>query len=231
MDNPCPPVDRDQVQDPLNQTDSPDLLTTAIHYHQLGMVEQEQLHFDEAIALFQQALDIFERTGDFYNAASDYHQLGIIAQRQRRLDDAIALFQKACQIFTEADDSYRASYPWMGLAEIATEQGNLEQASNYYRQAFDARSTAEDWPRASSTLNQWAQVLEAQKQWAEAMHLYMQALSIDVEHNQHCFQLDIWDLGRMLSVLGASEFEAIWLKVAGQACPEKLYAKIRAAKT
>jgi tetratricopeptide (TPR) repeat protein len=227
MDNSSLPVDPHPVQETLNP---PDLLTEAIHYHQLGMVEQEQLRFDEAIALFQKALHIFERAGDFYNAASDYHQLGIIAQRQRRLDDAIALFQQACQIFTEANDPYRASYPWMGLAEIATERGNLEQASDYYGQAFDARSTAEDWPRASSTLNQWAQVLETQKQWAEAMHLYMQALSIDVEHNQHCFQLDIWDLGRMLGILGANEFEAIWLKVAGQVCPEKLYAKIRASK-
>jgi tetratricopeptide (TPR) repeat protein len=227
MDNSSLPVDPHPVQKTLNP---PDLLTEAIHYHQLGMVEQEQLRFDEAIALFQKALHIFERAGDFYNAASDYHQLGIIAQRQRRLDDAIVLFQKACQIFTEANDPYRASYPWMGLAEIATERGGLEQASNYYRQAFEARSAAQDWPRASSVLNQWAQVLEAQKQWAEAMHLYMQALSIDVEHNQHCFQLDIWDLGRMLDILGANEFEAIWLKVAGQACPEKLYAKIRASK-
>jgi tetratricopeptide (TPR) repeat protein len=228
MDNSALPVDPHPVQEILN---SPDLLTEAIHCHQLGMVEQEQLRFDQAIALFQKALHIFERAGDFYNAASDYHQLGIIAQRQRRLDDAIALFQKACQIFTEANDPYRASYPWMGLAEISTERGELEQASDYYRQAFEARSAAEDWPRASSALNQWAQVLEAQKQWAEAMHLYMQALSIDVEHNQHCFQLDIWDLGRMLGILGANEFEAIWRKVAGQACPEKLYAKIRASKT
>ncbi|NJM74949.1 MAG: tetratricopeptide repeat protein [Acaryochloridaceae cyanobacterium RU_4_10] len=224
------PVEIHPVREPIQHADDSDPLTAAIHYHQLGMVEQEQLHFDAAISLFQKSLQIFEQAGDFYNAASDYHQLGIVAQRQRRLDDAIALFQKACQIFMEANDSYRASYPWMGLAEIATERGELEQASNYYRQAFDARSTAEDWPRASSVLNQWAQVLETQNQWAEAMHLYMQALSIDVEHNRHCFQLDIWDLGRMWGILGASEFETIWLKVAGQACPEKLYAKIRASK-
>ncbi len=231
MDTLVPSTQSEDEQDLAKAPDTEDPNVQAIQFYQLGMVAQEELRFDDAIALFQKALTIFETTGDLYNAASDYHQLGIIAQRQERFDDAIALFHKALNIFAEAGDPYRASYPAMGLAEIAADQNNLDQATDYYRQAFDARSAAEDWSRASSTLSQWAQILETQNLWAEAMHLYMQALAIDIEHNPKCFTLDAWDLGRMLKILGVNEFHAVWRSVAGEDCPAKLFARISASKT
>ena len=105
----------------------------------------------------------------------------------------------------------------MGM--VAEEQRQFDEAIAYYQKAFTVLQQFQDWYKASLSLNKWGNVLEAQENWTEAVKIYIQALVIDIEHNQDWIGSDIGDLGRMLKVLGESQFEAIWREVTGVECP------------
>jgi tetratricopeptide (TPR) repeat protein len=209
--------------------DAGDSYKAANQYHQLGIVAQEQRRFDDAIAFYHKALQIFEDVGDFYSAAMDYHHLGIVAKMQRRLDDAIAFYNKALQIYEDAGDFYKAADEYQGLGNIAKEQGDFDTAVTYFQKAFTARSAANDWRTASSTLTAWGRTLEAQSNWMEAVKIYIQALEIDIEHNSEFVGSDIHNLGRMLKLLGDSQFQVIWREFTGDECPGELFSAIQKA--
>ncbi|MGK7878086.1 MAG: tetratricopeptide repeat protein [Xenococcaceae cyanobacterium] len=201
--------------------DAGDWYKAATVYHQLGMVAQKQGWFDEAIAYYQKALKIYEDAGDWYKAASDYHQLGVIAQQQRQFDEAIAYYQKAMKIFEDAQDWYNAADEYHLLGRVAQEQQEqrqFDEAIAYYQKAFAVFQQFQDWWKASDNLSKWGNVLEAQENWTEAVKIYIGVLAIDIKHNQEWIGSDIRDLGRMLKVLGESQFEAIWREVTGGEC-------------
>jgi hypothetical protein len=55
-------------------------------------------------------------------------------------------------------------------------------------------------------------------------------LAIDLEHShEELIGLDIRNLGRMLKVLGESQFEAVWREVTDEDCPEEVRSAIQAA--
>ncbi|MCC3404732.1 MAG: tetratricopeptide repeat protein [Microcoleus sp. PH2017_10_PVI_O_A] len=209
--------------------DAGDLYNAAGDYHQLGIVAQLQRRFDDAIAFYNKALQIYEDAGDFYNAAGDYHQLGRVAEEQRRFDDAIAFYNKALQIYEDAGDSHKAANQYEGLGNIAKEQGDFDTAVAYFQKAFTALSAANDWRQASLTLTAWGQTLEAESNWTEAVKIYIQALVIDIEHNEEFVVSDIHNLGRMLKQLGDSQFKIIWREFTGNECPENWFSAIQEA--
>ena len=209
--------------------DAGDLYSAARDYHHLGWVAQQQRRFDDAIAFYQKSLKICEDAGDLYSAASDYHHLGIVAQEQRRFEDAIAFYNKSLEIYEDKGDFYRASYPCHCLGQIAQEQEDFDTAAAYYQKAFEATSAAQDWHRASLTLTAWGRSLESQSNWTEAVKNYIQALSIDIEHNSELVYSDIKNLGRMLKQLGDSQFQVIWREFTGGECPGELFSVIQEA--
>ncbi len=209
--------------------DANDFYSAAKEYHHLGIVAQLQRRFDDAIAFYHKALQICEATGDLYNAAKQYHHLGIVAQEQRRFDDAIAFYHKALQICEDAGDAYHASYNYQKLGEITKEQGDFETAVAYFQKAFEALSAANDWRKASSTLAAWGKTLEAQSNWTEAAKIYINALAIDLEHNEEWIGSDLKDLGRMLKLLGDSQFATIWREETGEELSEQWRSYIQQA--
>ncbi len=150
----------------------------AVANHQLGMVAQGQRHFDEAIAYYQKALQIFEAAGDAHNAAADYHQLGVVAQRQRRFDDATAYYQKALQIFEAAGDAYKAASNYQGLGNVAYLQRRFDEAIAYYQKALQIFEAAGDAYKAADEYHQLGVVAQEQRRFDEATAYYQKALQI-----------------------------------------------------
>ncbi|WP_261891431.1 tetratricopeptide repeat protein [Acaryochloris marina] len=64
----------------------------AVAQHQLGRVAEKQRRFDDAIALYQKALKIFEDAGDLYSAARDYYLLGRVAEAQENYSEALQYY-------------------------------------------------------------------------------------------------------------------------------------------
>ena len=152
--------------------------TIAVTYHNLGFLAQEQRQFDDAIAFYNQALQIKEDAGDFYSAASGYHNLGMVAQEQRQFDDAIALYNKALQIKEDAGDFYSAASDYHQLGIVAQEQRRFDDAIAFYNQALQIYEDAGDFYSAARNYHHLGIVAQEQRQFDDAIAFYKKALQI-----------------------------------------------------
>jgi hypothetical protein len=96
------------------------------------------------------------------------------------------------------------------------------------KKLLSASRRFQEWYKASITLVKWGNVLEAQEKWAEALQIYTEFV-IDVEHGHELIDLRIRAWSRILNHLGENQFYALWCKVTGEECPEKLRSAIQAA--
>lgn len=78
-----------------------DRRTSAITYHQLGRVAQEQRQFAEAEVAYKKALRIFHALDDRLGAAGTYHQLGVLLLEQGKLAEAEDACRKALATFDD----------------------------------------------------------------------------------------------------------------------------------
>ncbi len=168
-----------EIRDELTALNDPSVNgSMAVTYHQLGMVAQEQRRFDDAIAFYNQALQIYEDAGDFYSAARDYHNLGVVAQEQRQFDDAIAFYNQALQIYEDAGDFYSAARDYHNLGAVAREQRRFDDAIAFYNQALQIYEDAGDFYSAASDYHNLGIVAQYQRRFDDAIAFYNQALQI-----------------------------------------------------
>ncbi|MCW6049211.1 tetratricopeptide repeat protein [Lyngbya sp. CCAP 1446/10] len=168
-----------EIMDELTALNDPSVNgSIGVAYHQLGIVAQEQRRFEEAIAFFNKALQIFEDAEDFYNAARGYHNLGRVAEEQRRFDDAIAFYNKALQIFEDDGDCYNAANQYHQLGNIADLQRRFEDAIFFYRKALQIREEAGDFYSAAGDYHNLGIIAQKQRRFEDAISFYHQALQI-----------------------------------------------------
>ncbi|NEP12159.1 MAG: tetratricopeptide repeat protein [Symploca sp. SIO2C1] len=160
----------------LNDPSVEDNIATT--YHNLGIVAQEQRHFEDATAFYRKALQIKEDAQNWYSAACDYYQLGMVAQQQRQFEDARAFYRKALQIYEDAQDWYKAADVYHSLGVVAQEQRHFEDATAFYRKALQICEDAQDWYKAACDYYQLGMVAQEQRQFDEATTFYRKALQI-----------------------------------------------------
>jgi tetratricopeptide (TPR) repeat protein len=99
-------------------------LGTAIIYHQLGVVAQEQRQWAEAERYYQQALAIYIEFQDRYEQASTYHQLGMVAEEQQRWAESRDYFFRAFSTYKEFQDQHNLSIVQRSLARLWRASGD-----------------------------------------------------------------------------------------------------------
>ena len=204
--------------------------SAAGQYHELGAIAHRQGQLEEAKAYYQQALQIYKNAGDDYNIASEYHHLGGVAQAQGQLEEAKVFYKKALKICEDANNHPKVALVCAQLGTVAQQQGDWEDATLYFQKAFDNFEHCKDWYKVCLTLKNWGKVSEEQKDWVEALKIYidysyfwsLRTKHEDNESTNEDLMVNTFNLGRMLKVLGESQFQAIWRQHTGMECPEVL---------
>ncbi|MEG5038925.1 MULTISPECIES: tetratricopeptide repeat protein [unclassified Microcoleus] len=168
-----------EILDELTALNDPSVNHSIANFnHNLGIVAYEQRRFDDAIAFYHKALQIFEDAKDFYSAARDYHEIGVVAEAQRRFDDAIAFYHKALQIFEDAGDFYSAAMDYHHLGIVAYEQRRLDDAIAFYQKARQIFEDVGDFYSAAREYHELGMVAEEQRRFDDAIAFYHKALQI-----------------------------------------------------
>ncbi len=209
--------------------DTEDWYSAADEYLQLGTVAQEEHQFDDAAAYYQKAQNIFEDVQNWDKAATVYHQLSLMALRQQQIEEVINYAQKALKIREDTQDWYKAADDYYLLGMGSQAQQRFEDAITYYQKAFEIFQHFKDEFKVSISLRNWSNVLATQGNWAEALQIGIKLLAIDLEHNQELVSSDVKGMGRMLKVLGESQFQAVWREVTGEDCSEEWLSAFRKA--
>ncbi len=134
---------------------------SAIVYHQLGMVAEEQRRWEEAESHYRQALALQVEFNDRYSQASTYHQMGRVAQEQRRWEEAESHYRQALALFVEFNDRYSQGSTYNQLGALASAQELWSQAAENYLQAVGIAVEFQDEYRLGTRLQSLGRVWQA----------------------------------------------------------------------
>ncbi len=133
---------------------------------------------DEAMRLYQQALQILEGLGDLQGKAATLHEMAGISVTRGDLDGAMKLYQQALQIDEGLGDLGGKSATLHNMAHIFVTRGDLDGAMKLYQQSLEIKEGLGDRRGKSATLHQMAGISVRRGDLERAMQLYQQSLEI-----------------------------------------------------
>jgi tetratricopeptide (TPR) repeat protein len=146
--------------------------------HNLATLYMAQGEIDQAIALFQQSIEIEGKIGDEQGKAATLHCLGMIYANQGKIDQAIALFQQSIEIEGKIGYEQGKAATLHCLGMIYANQGKIDQAIALYQQSLEIKENIGDVQGKAATLHQLAGIYANQGEIDQAIALYQQSLEI-----------------------------------------------------
>jgi tetratricopeptide (TPR) repeat protein len=169
----------DYYQQAINLCPEEDLNEKASLRNFLGTLKMNIGDGDDAITLFQQAKEIYEKTeGNEKNIAASLHQMAIIYAKQGQVDQAIALYQQSLEI-TDRIGYVQGKVATLGaMADIYGSQGLIKKAFEQYQQVLEIARQIGTVEYEATALHQIAGIYAQQGQVDQAITLYQQSLEI-----------------------------------------------------
>ncbi|MEH2424681.1 MAG: tetratricopeptide repeat protein [Nostoc sp.] len=159
----CPPEDEQE-----KALSTADLATL---YVQQGQV-------NEAMNLYQQSLELYERLGNFAGKAATLHQLGILYANKGEVDQAIALYNQSLEINERIGNVQTKAATLHCLGMIYANKGEVDQAIALYNQSLEINERIGNVQNKAATLNNLASIYADKGEVDEAIALYNQSLEI-----------------------------------------------------
>nr|MDZ8036980.1 tetratricopeptide repeat protein [Nostoc sp. CreGUA01] len=150
----------------------------SIYYH-FGMLKDDKGEMDEAIALFNQSLEIDKRIGNVQGKAATLNQLGIICANKGEMDEAIALFNQSLEIDKRIGNVQGKAATLHNLASIYANKGEVDQAIALYNQSLEITERIGNVQGKAATLRQLGIIYFNKGEVDEAIALFNQSLEID----------------------------------------------------
>ncbi|MEM7626325.1 MAG: tetratricopeptide repeat protein [Planctomycetota bacterium] len=153
--------------------------------NRLGLALKNMAHFDRAIAMYHQALDIDRRVfgNDHPNVAVSVNNIGGVLKARGDLDGALEAFRDAERIDRAAfgDDHPNVAIRVNNIGSVLKARGDLDEALEAYRGAerIDREALGNDHPNVAVSVNNIGSVLEARGDLDGALEAFRDAERID----------------------------------------------------
>jgi tetratricopeptide (TPR) repeat protein len=108
--------------------------------------------YDEAIAKFEEAREMFAAEGNEVEEAETVNNLGVVYRRQDRWEEAIAALEEAKASFAKLDDRSREAQTLGNLGGLYADKNEREKAKECLREAADAFAELGDREHQGETL-------------------------------------------------------------------------------
>ncbi|MHC5765311.1 MAG: tetratricopeptide repeat protein [Nostoc sp.] len=173
-------VDRalNYYQQAFNLCPSEDQQELASIYHHFGMLKANTGDVDEAIALYNQSLEITQRIGDVKTKAATLHQLGYIYADKGEVEQAIALYNQSLELKERIGDVQGKAATLYYLGIIYANTGDVDQAIALYNQSLEITQRIGDVQTKAATLHQLGMIYADKGEVDQAIALYNQSLEI-----------------------------------------------------
>ncbi len=144
----------------------------------LGNVYLQQGRWAEAIACYEQSLDVFRALGDRYGEGTTLMNLGSVYLQQGRWAEAIACYEQDLAICRDLGDRHGEGQTLTNLGVVYRQQGRWAEAIGCYEQDLAICRDLGDRYGEGQTLTNLGVVYRQQGRWAEAIACYEQSLEI-----------------------------------------------------
>jgi tetratricopeptide (TPR) repeat protein len=169
-----------RFQDALAQiTDEPELLSIkASLFSELGYLYDDLGKPEEAIALYEQSLELQERIGNVQGKAAALNNLASIYANQGQVEKAITLYQQSLELAERIGDVKTKAATLHCMAIIYANQGEMEQAITLCEQSIEIEDRIGNVQGKAATLHQLAGIYANQGDVEKAILLYQQSLEL-----------------------------------------------------
>ncbi|MEH2076628.1 MAG: tetratricopeptide repeat protein [Nostoc sp.] len=162
----------------LNLCPSEDQQELASIYHHFGMLKANTGGVDEAIALYNQSLEISERIGNVKTKAATLHNLANIYAHKGEVDEAITLYNQSLEIKERIGDVQGKAATLHQLANIYADKGEVDQPIALYNQSLEIKERIGDVQGKATTLHQLGILYAGKGEVEQAIAFYNQSLEI-----------------------------------------------------
>ncbi len=167
--------------------------STAIVLNSLGvMTEQWERDQPKAQALYEEALDMFQRLGDQQRASYCLHNLGNIAHDAGQYDRAVALGRESLALADTLGDQWQRSYCLRSLGDALRGLGDLPGAAALLKEGLELSRRLGDRSTEAGTLLSLAVVRRHQGDLGEASALAQSALVLCQAMNHKVSVTECW---------------------------------------
>jgi tetratricopeptide (TPR) repeat protein len=146
--------------------------------YELGIIQFNQGRFQEAIALFQQSLELQRRIGDVQAEAATLNGLANIHIQQGKIEKAIALFEQSLELQQRIGNVQGEAVTLNNLAGIHVQLGKIEKAIALFQQSLKLQQRIGNVQGEAATLHQLAYIHAHQGDIETAITLYQQSLNL-----------------------------------------------------
>ena len=96
-----------------------------------------QGHYEQALASYQQALDLLRDLGEHVKTGAILNNMATIYLNQGKVDHAAGIFKQALIQFEAGGERYDAAVAVVNMADVAYLSGKLKEARQLYQQSLD----------------------------------------------------------------------------------------------
>lgn len=150
----------------------------ALNLNNIGQIYLSQGKNDQALNLYQQALNIYKENNYKQGAAVTLNNIGRIYLNQGKYAQAIELNQQALATYREVGDRTGEGVTISNLGQIYQKQNQYEKALEFYQQALAIHREVSDKVSEAATLKFQGDVLAAQNQPQLAIAFYKQSVNL-----------------------------------------------------
>ncbi|MEP6515560.1 tetratricopeptide repeat protein [Microcoleus vaginatus] len=147
--------------------------------HELGWIQDDWGNPKEAIAFYQQSLELNEKIGDVQGKAATLHCLAIIYANQGEVEQAIALYEQSLELKEKIGNVQGKAATLHQLAGIYANQGEIAKAIAFYEQSLELEEKIGNVEGKAATLHCLAIIYANQGEVAKAIAFYEQSLELN----------------------------------------------------
>ena len=157
-------------------------------FNNLGNINRDLGHYDQAISAYQNAVEIFTeltKSSDIYlnsfvkrGIANSYKGLGTVAYMQGNYNFAINYYQKAIRIFEELDNTNGMASCYNNIGMVHWKQDNYDRAIEYYKKALVINEKKDRKIGMAACYNNIAIIYKKLKKYELAINHYQKSLII-----------------------------------------------------
>ncbi|BBD60942.1 hypothetical protein NIES2109_37430 [Nostoc sp. HK-01] len=150
----------------------------ALNLNNIGQIYLSLGKYDEALKLYQQALDIYKQNNYKLGIAVALNNIGRVYQNLGNYNQALEFNQQALANYREVGDRTGEGVTISNLGQVYQKQNQYDQALGLYQQAVAIHREVEDKVSEAATLKFLGDVLAAKNQPSLAIAFYKQSVNL-----------------------------------------------------
>ncbi|BAZ40615.1 TPR repeat-containing protein [Calothrix sp. NIES-4101] len=131
--------------------------------HNMADLKAQQGEIEDAIALYNQSLQIYESINDVRGKAATLHNMADLKAQQGEIEDAIALYNQSLQIYESINDVRGKAATLNNMAYLAGKIGDTARELELYLQVADILGQIRDYINLRTVLKNLGVTDESQR--------------------------------------------------------------------